>query len=78
MIGCVPLHVPGLAVSVWPCWAVPAIVGGEVVAGGVGLEPLPLCTEIVSATMPKAWAALSFPSWSVAVPTEARVASVAW
>lgn len=34
MIGSVPVHVPGLAVSVSPARSAPAIVGGESGAGG--------------------------------------------
>ena len=37
MIGVVPDHVPGDAVSVWPCCAVPDTVGGDVFAGAVAL-----------------------------------------
>ena len=76
MIGCVPLHVPGPAVSVCPCCAVPAIVGGEVFAGGVGVKTP--CTEIVSAMIPNACEAVSLPSWSVAMPAVPRLAVAVW
>ena len=62
-----------------PCWAVPVIVGGEVFAGAVAVVVLlPPCTEIVSATIPNAWAAVSFPTWRVAVPAVPRLALVDW
>src|SRR5438105_14396591 len=32
-IGVEPVHVPGSAFSVWPSWAVPEIVGGDVLFG---------------------------------------------
>jgi hypothetical protein len=35
-MGCVPVQVPGLAVRVCPSCAVPLIVGGAVLVGGVG------------------------------------------
>src|SRR5205085_12559266 len=38
-IGAVPLHVPGLAVSVAPSLGVPPIVGRAVFAGGTGGAP---------------------------------------
>jgi hypothetical protein len=44
-IGCVPVHVPGLAVKVCPSCAVPAIVGEDVFDGGVGGG----CTTAVAA-----------------------------
>ena len=46
-----PVHVPLLAVSVWPTCVVPVIVGGAVLAGGAALA--------VSANAPAATAASS-------------------
>ena len=34
-MGAVPVHVPGAAVSVWPSWAVPEMVGRDVFTGAV-------------------------------------------
>ena len=36
VIGSVPVQVPVVPVSAWPCWAVPEIVGGAVFLGGAG------------------------------------------
>jgi len=42
-MGCVPVHVPGSAVRVWPCRAVQEIVGGLVFCGpdAAAAEPAP-------------------------------------
>jgi len=34
-MGAVPVHVPGAAVSVWPSWTVPEMVGADVFTGAV-------------------------------------------
>ena len=44
MIGWLPFHPPGTAVSVWPCCAVPVIVGSAVFDGGVDAP----CTTAVA------------------------------
>src|SRR5579859_8032396 len=41
-IGVEPVHVPGSAFSVWPSWAVPEIVGGEVLLGAAA-DAAPAC-----------------------------------
>ena len=61
MIGVVPLQVPGFAVSVEPCVAVPAMVGSEVLAGGVAVAAEPVDTAMLSATMANAWDAELLP-----------------
>jgi hypothetical protein len=46
-IGCVPVHVPATAVSVWPTSGVPLIVGGAVFVGGWGaLETITVGSEV--------------------------------
>ena len=40
-----PLHAPGLALRVCPLWAVPEMVGGDVLAGAVAAP----CTTVVAA-----------------------------
>src|SRR5437667_1246267 len=72
-MGAVPLQVPGLAVSVEPLTALPEMVGGEVLVGG---EPAP--TEMLSATMANAWAAVSLPIWTELKPVAGSVAVVEW
>jgi hypothetical protein len=60
VIGCVPLQLPFAAVSVWPSWAVPLIVGGDVFAGGTGGADFTtaVCAE-VAVTVPLLFVALT-------------------
>ena len=74
MIGCVPVQVPALAVSVWPSCAVPEIVGSTVLTGGEAVVP-PFSTLTVSATRLNAWAAVSLPIWIVETPAVPRLAA---
>ena len=64
-MGAVPLQVPGLAVRVWPTWAVPEMVGGEVFAGAADAD----CTTALGAEV----AAPSGATPLVAVTTTRRV-----
>ena len=59
VIGCAPLHDPGAAVNVCPCWALPEMVGGDVFTGAavwitaVASEvavPVPYAFEAVTVT----------------------------
>src|SRR3954468_1269216 len=72
-IGAVPLHVPSLAVSVAPDCGAPEIVGLTVLIGGEGVAGAAFCTSIVSATIVKAWAAVSLPIWIVETPAVPRL-----
>ena len=64
MIGCVPVHVPGLAISGWPTCGVPETAGGEVYAGGALAD----CTTAVAAEK-----SLVLPAGLVAVTSMRRV-----
>src|SRR5438105_644493 len=77
-MGAVPLHDPGLALSVEPWDAVPEIVGGEVLDGGVGGAPVLVVTEMLSATTAKACAAVLLPICTEATPSAGSVAFVTW
>jgi hypothetical protein len=72
-MGVLPLHVPGLAVSVEPGTAAPEMAGGEVLVGG-----LPVPTQMLSAAMANAWDAESLPIWTAWNPVAGSVAELAW
>ena len=78
MIGAVPLHVPGLAVSVEPCTAMPEMVGGEVLSGGVTVPPEPVLTEMLSATIETACDGELLPIWTEVMPVAGIVAVIDW
>src|SRR4051794_18495009 len=63
-MGCVPVQLPGPAVSVWPLRAVPEIVGGELLTGAVD-----------GATTDAVWfeVAVAVPTEFLAVTTTRRV-----
>jgi hypothetical protein len=50
LIGCEPLQLPGLECRVWPFWAAPEIVGGDVFDGGVVAPDAPAPATRPSAT----------------------------
>src|SRR2546425_907721 len=52
------VHVPWCSVSVWPCWAVPLIVGGEVLVGTGGTTTA-VAAEVAGAPGPVALLAVS-------------------
>jgi hypothetical protein len=49
--GRVPDQVPTAALSVWPSWTVPEIVGGDVFAGGMAATTA-VCTDVAPAAPP--------------------------
>src|SRR5437016_12862455 len=75
-MGCVPLHVPGLAVSVWPCWAVPRSEGRTVLVGGV--VGAPLATTMLSATIVNVCDDVLLPICTELTPAEETVAVAEW
>ena len=74
VIGWVPAHVPGPAVSVWPCSAVPVTVGAAVLVGTststatvttpVSLPPLPSSTVYGNVAAPLKPAVDVYITWS--------------
>src|SRR6516225_1147192 len=48
-IGVAPFHLPGSAVSVWPTVAVPVIVGGDWLVGGLAACERPVTTSAATA-----------------------------
>jgi hypothetical protein len=60
VIGSVPVHVPGCAVSVWPSWAVPLIVGFAVFCGAAcARAPAPETTPKIAVAIAVASAVTS-------------------
>src|SRR5438270_13363268 len=56
------LHDPLCAVSTWPCWAVPVIVGGAVLLGSGGALTAAAAVELARLVAPPAFFAVSCPS----------------
>ena len=53
------LHDPLCAVSTWPCWAVPVIVGGAVLLGSGGALTAAVAVELAGPLEPPAFFAVS-------------------
>src|SRR2546425_455700 len=73
-------HLPLCSVSVWPCWAVPVIVGGVSLAGaGPGGATMAVASEVAGAPEPPALLAVSCTLivWATSAATGTYVCSVA-
>src|SRR5438105_14068325 len=70
------LHDPLCAVSTWPRWAVPVIVGGAVLLGSGGALTAAVAVELAGPVEPPAFFAVS--CMSVSRPTPGAAATYDW
>src|SRR5436309_16049851 len=69
------VHVPWPSVSVWPCWAVPEIVGGAVLAGAAG-STTAVWAELAGWLEPPAFEAVS--CTLMVCPTSSATGTYVW